>query len=157
MPIEIERKFLVDEAKWKALPKPIGRFIRQGYMLTDPDKTVRVRLTDKGGFLTIKGRNVGATRPEYEYQIPNKDAHELLDQFTQNDLTKTRYKIKHAGKTWEIDEFSGENKGLIIAEIELNREDETFELPDWVSQEVTGEKKYYNSRLTENPYNTWQE
>ena len=98
---------------------------------------------------------MGASRPEYEYEIPRKDAQELLDMFVQNDLTKTRYKITYAGKLWEVDEFSGENKGLVIAEIELDREDEEFELPDWVRLEVTGDKKYYNSRLTENPYSNW--
>lgn len=157
MPIEIERKFLVDLAKWRALPKPIGRFLRQGYILAEPDKTIRVRMSDKAAYLTIKGRNIGATRAEYEYEIPKKEAQELLDQFAETDLTKTRYNINYAGKVWEVDEFSGENKGLIVAEIELKSEDEEFELPDWIGPEVTGEKKYYNSRLALNPYNTWEE
>ena len=156
MALEIERKFLVNRTLWEKLLKPAGDFFRQGYLLADPQKTVRVRLANNEAFLTIKGKTQGATRPEYEYQIPQTDARELLDSFAEAELSKTRYKIMHAGKLWEIDEFTGENEGLILAEIELTSEDETFALPDWVTEEVTGQRKYYNSQLCANPYKTWK-
>jgi len=152
---EIERKFLIDQQKWDSLNKPAGKLLRQGYLLSDKNKTVRVRATEAKGFLTIKGLTVGATRLEYEYEIPLSEAVELLDQFAESELSKTRYEITHGGKTWEVDVFSGHNEGLIVAEIELESETETFSLPDWVSHEVTEEEKYYNSNLTVNPYKDW--
>ncbi|HEV2830606.1 MAG TPA: CYTH domain-containing protein, partial [Hanamia sp.] len=109
---EIERKYLVDRRKWQALTKPAGQQYRQGYLLTDPQKTIRVRLTEASGFLTIKGATKGATRPEYEYEIPVKDAKELLDNFSDAKLTKTRYKITYKNKLWEVDEFLDDNEGL---------------------------------------------
>ncbi len=156
MPQEMERKYLVDIAKWDDSVKPQGELFRQGYLLTDPDKTIRVRQTPGKGFLTIKGLSVGATRPEYEYEIPVQEAKELLDRFSVAELSKTRYTITFAGKVWEVDEFHGDNSGLIIAEIELTSEDESFELPGWVGREVTGEEKYYNSNLTMYPYGKWE-
>ncbi|MBK7882889.1 MAG: CYTH domain-containing protein [Chitinophagaceae bacterium] len=155
MPQEIERKYLINHDKWQQVQKPAGELYRQGYLLTDPDKTIRVRLTAASGFLTIKGLNIGATRPEYEYEIPRQDAIELLDNFSIAELSKTRYKINHDGKIWEVDEFAGDNAGLIIAEIELTSEDELFTLPIWIDKEVTGEEKYYNSNLTGRPYKSW--
>jgi adenylate cyclase len=155
MPKEIERKYLVNKEKWAKTRKPKGQLYRQGYILTEPTKTIRVRLTDTKGFLTIKGLSVGATRPEYEYEIPVQHAQELLDNFTVSELSKIRYKINFHGKIWEVDEFLGANKGLFIAEIELLSEDETFDLPDWVGEEVTGEEKYYNSSLTVKPFQEW--
>lgn len=155
MGVEIERKFLVDPKRWKHLDKPAGRFIRQGYILTDPQKTIRVRITGSDAFLTIKGITIGATRAEYEYAIPLKDAGELLDRFGEAILTKTRYDILHEGKTWEADEFHGENEGLLIAEIELESASEQITTPDWVTQEVTGDEKYYNSNLALHPYKQW--
>ncbi|MGM9477835.1 CYTH domain-containing protein [Pedobacter sp. GSP4] len=152
---EIERKFLIDQQKWDKLAKPAGKLFRQGYLLTDKDKTVRVRATASKGFLTIKGQTIGASRLEYEYEIPVNEAVELLDNFAQSELSKTRYEIANNGKLWEIDVFLGKNKGLIVAEIELESEDETFDLPDWVAQEVTEEEKYYNSNLTLSPYQDW--
>lgn len=152
---EIERKFLINQQKWDSLSKPAGKLLRQGYLLTDKDKTVRVRATETKGFLTIKGQTVGATRLEYEYEIPLSEAVELLDHFSQSELSKTRYEIAHEGKLWEVDVFSGHNDGLIVAEIELESEAETFSLPDWVSHEVTEEEKYYNSNLTVSPYKDW--
>lgn len=152
---EIERKFLIDQQKWDKLAKPVGKLFRQGYLLTDKDKTVRVRATASKGFLTIKGQTIGASRLEYEYEIPVNEAVELLDNFAQSELSKTRYEIANNGKLWEIDVFLGKNKGLIVAEIELESEDETFDLPDWVAQEVTEEEKYYNSNLTLSPYQDW--
>lgn len=155
MGLEIERKFLVNHAKWAVTEKPKGEFYRQGYMLTDPNKTIRVRATDTKGFLTIKGKSEGATRAEFEYEIPKEEAIQLLDIFAVSDLIKYRYKVVFAEKLWEVDVFLGENEGLIVAEIELSSEDETFDLPDWVAEEVTGEKKYYNSNLSTLPFKQW--
>ncbi len=155
MGIEIERKFLVKADKWAALEKPDGNYYRQGYMLTTPEKTIRIRLTEDKAFLTIKGISKGATRQEFEYAIPQTDATALLNGFTTNELAKIRYKIEHAGKLWEVDVFEGLNQGLIVAEIELQDEDETFELPDWIGEEVTGTEKYYNSNLSITPYTLW--
>jgi adenylate cyclase len=156
MPKEIERKFLINHAKWKQVEKPIGDFYRQGYLLTDPNKTIRVRLTNTSAFLTIKGLSVGATRPEFEYEIPMQDAKELLDNFAVSELSKVRYKINFNNKLWEVDEFLGNNLGLIVAEIELKSENETFDLPDWIDREVTGKQKYYNSNLTIVPFKDWE-
>ncbi|QIL40075.1 CYTH domain-containing protein [Pedobacter sp. HDW13] len=152
---EIERKFLINQQKWDSLSKPAGKLVRQGYLLTDKNKTVRVRATEAKGFLTIKGQTVGTTRLEYEYEIPLTEAVELLDHFSQAELSKTRYEIAFEGKVWEVDVFSGHNEGLIVAEIELESETETFNLPDWVSKEVTEEEKYYNSNLTITPFKNW--
>ena len=152
---EIERKFLIDHQKWDNLSKPAGKLFRQGYLLSDKDKTVRVRATETKGFLTIKGQTIGATRMEYEYEIPVAEATELLDNFALSELSKTRYEITVNDKVWEIDVFLGDNKGLIVAEIELESEDEIFDLPDWVSKEVTEEEKYYNSNLTVKPFKDW--
>lgn len=152
---EIERKFLIDLAQWQQVIKPAGQHYRQGYLVTDPQKTIRVRLTDTTGYLTIKGISVGATRLEYEYEIPLAEAKELLDNFAISELSKIRYNITFANKLWEVDEFLGDNAGLLVAEIELQSEEEQFSLPPWVTAEVTGEEKYYNSNLTANPYKTW--
>ena len=156
MGIEIERKFLMNPEKWEQLEKPVGEFYRQGYLLTDPTKTIRVRQTSEQGFLTIKGISVGATRKEYEYEIPLEEAKELLDQFSVAELSKIRYKISIGNHVWEVDEFSGKNAGLIVAEIELTSEDEDFEIPDWIGREVTGAEKYYNSNLVTEPYENWK-
>ena len=156
MPIEIERKFLVNISKWKELSKPIGEVFRQGYLLTDPNKTIRVRQTSTQGFLTIKGLSVGATRAEFEYEIPFEEAKELLDHFSVAELSKKRYKIPVDQHVWEVDEFSGANSGLIVAEIELSREQEYFTIPDWIDVEVTADEKYYNSNLVILPYKYWK-
>lgn len=156
MPLEIERKFLVNKGQWQKLAKSSGELYRQGYLLTDHQKTIRVRQTPDKGFLTIKGLSVGATRAEFEYEIPFSEAQELLDQFSVSELSKIRYKIIFDDKLWEVDEFLGENEGLIIAEIELQSEDEIFTIPDWLENEVTGEEKFYNSNLTLNPYKNWK-
>ena len=156
MGIEIERKFLMNPEKWEHLEKPVGEFYRQGYLSTDPTKTIRVRQTSEQGFLTIKGISVGATRKEYEYEIPLEEAKELLDQFSVAELSKIRYKISIGNHVWEVDEFSGKNAGLIVAEIELTSEDEDFEIPDWIGREVTGAEKYYNSNLVTEPYENWK-
>jgi CYTH domain-containing protein len=155
MGVEIERKFLVNHAKWASTEKPQRAFYRQGYMITDFNKTIRVRATATKGFLTIKGKTEGATRAEFEYEIPKEEAIQLLDMFAISDLTKYRYKVLFSGKIWEIDVFLGENEGLIVAEIELASEDEKFDLPDWAAEEVTGEEKYYNSNLSTLPFKQW--
>lgn len=153
---EIERKFLIDLTEWKKLAKPAGKHFRQGYILTDPAKTIRVRKTETSGWLTIKGISVGASRLEYEYEIPLAEAEELLDNFSENELEKIRHEIVYANKLWEVDVFLGDNEGLIVAEIELESEDEDFEIPEWITEEVTHEKKYYNSNLTKYPFKDWE-
>ncbi len=155
MGLEIERKFLVNHEKWAVAEKPKAEFYRQGYLLTDPNKTIRVRATDTKGFMTIKGKSEGATRAEFEYEIPKEEAIQLLDMFAVSDLTKYRYRVIFAEKLWEVDVFLDENEGLIVAEIELSSEDESFELPEWAAEEVTGEKKYYNSNLSTLPFSKW--
>jgi adenylate cyclase len=153
---EIERKYLIDIDKWDKADKPAGSHFRQGYLVTDPNKTIRVRITDTTGFLTIKGISQGASRLEYEYEIPLAEARELLDNFSVSELIKIRYEIAYKGKTWEVDEFLGDNAGLFVAEIELENENEEVELPEWVTTEVTEDQKYYNSNLTLNPYKNWK-
>ncbi|MCS3801397.1 CYTH domain-containing protein [Niastella sp. OAS944] len=155
MGIEIERKFLVKKDKWAQVVKQERSLFRQGYILSDPQKTIRVRLTDTEAFLTIKGQTVGAARPEFEYNIPMEDARHMLDNFCVSELSKIRYFIPYDGHTWEVDEFLGQNEGLIVAEIELSAENEQFSLPDWVDKEVTSEKKYTNSNLAVKPYGEW--
>lgn len=156
MPIEIERKYLVDHPKWNELNKPAGKFYRQGYLSTDENKTIRIRVTDVEAFLTIKGKSTGATRQEFEYEIPLTEAKQMLDSLSESELSKTRYNIHYKGKLWEVDVFHEANDGLIVAEIELESEDEKYELPDWVLQEVTDQAKYYNSNLTLNPFKNWK-
>ena len=155
MGIEIERKFLVKKDKWAQVVKEERSLFRQGYILSDPQKTIRVRLTDTEAFLTIKGQTIGAARPEFEYSIPKEDAVHMLDNFCISELSKIRYFIRHDGHTWEVDEFLGQNAGLIVAEIELSSEDEQFSLPEWVDKEVTAEKKYTNSNLAVKPFGEW--
>lgn len=153
---EIERKFIVNKKEWEKISKPRGKHLQQGYLLTDPEKTIRIRITDDKAYLTIKGITKGATRKEFEYEIPKSDANELLMNFSVSGLTKTRYKMRYKGKTWEVDEFLGDNTGLIMAEIELKRENEEIEIPEWIDKEVTAEEKYYNSNLSVNPYKNWK-
>ncbi|MEJ7740833.1 MAG: CYTH domain-containing protein [Chitinophagaceae bacterium] len=157
MGVEIERKFLVNRAVWNKTSKHNGTHYRQGYILSDPDKTVRVRLAGDEAHLTIKGPSVGASRPEFEYKIPASDASELLNQFCTSEISKIRFKVYHEGKLWEVDEFLGENAGLMVAELELADEHETFSLPDWIEREITDDVRYYNARLSVNPYKNWKE
>ena len=155
MGVEIERKFLINKEKWALVEKPKGNHFRQGYLVTDPTKTIRVRITDSSSYLTIKGISVGATRQEFEYEIPKIDAEQLLNQFAVSDVKKIRYEILFDGKIWEVDEFLGENLGLLLAEIELENESDIVELPDWIEREVTNEENYYNSNLSINPFLKW--
>ena len=152
---EIERKFLVQNSDWKKLAQ--GTTYRQGYLSSVKERTVRVRTINDKGFLTIKGVTVGATRSEYEYDIPASDANEMLTNLCEKPLIeKRRYKIAQGNLTWEIDEFLGDNEGLIVAEIELPEEHTKFDKPAWVGQEVTGDPKYFNSNLTKNPFKKWK-
>lgn len=152
---EIERKFLVRGEAWKALAP--GTEYRQGYLSTTKERTVRVRTIGARGFLTVKGASVGATRAEFEYAIPVADADEMLDSLCERPIVeKTRYEIPFAGMTWDVDEFAGDNAGLVIAEVELADERQAFEKPDWVGAEVTGDPRYYNANLVANPYAKWR-
>jgi hypothetical protein len=156
MPFEIERKYLVKHDLWEALVKPQGEYYRQGYIVNEIAKTVRVRATETHGFITIKGKTDNpAMKPEYEYEIPKTEAIELLDVFTKNNIEKTRYKIDYQGKIWEIDIFHGDNKGLIVAEIELNSIEESYQIPAWIDREVTYEDRYFNANLSKNPFKNW--
>jgi adenylate cyclase len=155
MGVEIEHKFLVRKDLWYAVQKPEGVEIRQAYLLNDPGKVIRIRTAGNSGFLTIKGPAKDAVRLEYEYPVPSLEALEILSHFTEKSIEKVRYKLEFLGKTWEIDEFFGDNDGLILAEIELKSKDEPFEKPSWVGEEVTDDPRYYNSYLTEHPYNSW--
>ncbi len=155
MGIEIERKFLVNHEKWNRIEKPEKEFLRQGYLLNDSQKSIRVRVKGSTGFLTIKSPSKGATRQEFEFKIPLKDAEQLPDNFTVSGLIKNRYTIEFKGKDWEVDEFLGDNLGLIVAEIELKSESDPFELPDWIEREVTHEEKYFNSNLATHPFQNW--
>jgi len=154
MPVEIERKFLVNGDTWRGLG-PGARY-RQGYLSVEPGRTVRVRLADDSAWLTIKGRSEGMARAEYEYPIPVADAAEMLDTLCIHPLIeKVRYCIEHAGHTWEVDEFSGDNTGLVLAEVELAAADEAVELPAWAGREVTDDQRYYNASLQLHPYREW--
>jgi len=151
---EIERKFLVAGEAWRALAE--GTRYRQGYLSTVKERTVRVRTIGDKGFLTIKGLSRGATRSEYEYEIPAADAEEMLDELCEKPIIeKNRYKIPLEGVTWEVDEFFGVNAGLIVAEVELQSEDQAFAKPEWIGEEVTDDPKYFNANLIARPYSTW--
>jgi adenylate cyclase len=149
---EIERKFRVKEGAWRNVK---ATRYRQGYLSTVKERTVRVRTIEDRGYLTIKGIAIGATRLEFEYEIPRQDADALLDICERPLIEKNRYEIEHSGFVWEVDEFFGENQGLIVAEIELGSEDQHFPRPDWVGEEVTGDSRYFNSNLIKNPYKKW--
>lgn len=151
---EIERKFLVNGLEWKNLAK--GTEYRQGYLSTVKERTVRVRTIDSAGYLTIKGISTGATRLEFEYEISVADAHEMLDKLCEKPLIeKKRYKIEHGGLIWEVDEFFGENNGLVVAEVELENENQEISKPEWIGKEVTNDPRYFNSNLTKTPYTKW--
>jgi len=150
---EIERKFRV-KPYWK--PQDEGTYIAQGYLSVVPERTVRVRLRGDKGYLTVKGKNVGISRAEYEYEIPSKDAAELLKLCIPPVIEKRRYLEQHGGFTWEIDRFAGVNEGLTVAEIELPAVDTVFARPDWLGEEVSGDPRYYNANLVEHPYTTWK-
>jgi len=150
---EIERKFLVTGTGWKELAD--GILYRQGYLNSRKERVVRARTMGDKAALTIKGITVGATRLEFEYEIPLDDCRQLLELCEQPLIEKTRYKITIGGLVWEVDEFHGVNDGLTVAECELESEDQQIDKPEWVGAEVTGDPRYYNSNLITNPYSTW--
>jgi len=155
MPQEIERKFLVKDSRYRQL----GRYfhIRQGFLSTDKERVVRVRIQGKKAFITIKGISTGLARAEYEYKISVADAKYMLDNLCiQPTIEKYRYNVNVEGFTWEIDEFTGENEGLVIAEIELRSAGQEFPKPEWVGEEVTGDARYYNANLVEKPFRRWK-
>ena len=150
---EIERKFLVNGNAWRSLAA--GQVYRQGYLPTQ-ECTVRVRVVGEIGFLTIKGPSVGISRAEFEYQIPVQDAQEMMDTLCVSPLIeKLRYRIQLNGLTWEVDEFMGDNAGLILAEVELEDEGQTIDLPEWIGKEVSGDPRYFNASLVKHPFSQW--
>lgn len=154
--IEIERKFLVKSEEYKKEAfKKIK--IKQGFLSTDPERTVRLRIADETAFLTIKGKSKknGLSRFEWEKEIDKNEAEELFKLCKPGIIDKTRYLIKVGDFTFEVDEFYGDNQGLVVAEIELNREEDNFEKPNWLGGEITGELRYYNSQLSKHPYKNW--
>ena len=155
--IEIERKFLVKSPAFKDQATGCSHLV-QGYITSAPAKTVRVRIADDKAFLTIKGSGSasGMSRFEWEMEIPGKDALALLGICEGGVIEKDRYYVPYGGHVFEVDEFFGDNEGLVMAEIELSSEDEEFEKPDWLSEEVTGDRRYYNSSLRKHPYIQWK-
>ena len=155
MSVEIERKFLLKSDNWRILGE--AKFYQQGYLLIEKSKTIRVRTIDNKGFLTIKGASVGICRNEYEYEIPIDDAKMILEMQCEKPLIeKFRTKIELLDLVWEVDEFVGENNGLVIAEVELKNENQKIDLPDWVGKEVTGNHCYNNSYLVKHPFSKWR-
>ncbi|MBY0241246.1 MAG: CYTH domain-containing protein [Burkholderiaceae bacterium] len=154
MGIEIERKFLVTSSAWRQQGEAV--LLRQGYLSSHPSRVVRVRIEGDGAVMTIKGKNVGASRGEWEYPIPMADAIEFLDKLCEQPIIeKYRRRIPYAGFVWEVDEFLGANAGLVVAEIELPSEDQAFDRPEWIGEDVTADKRYLNSNLISNPYSAW--
>jgi CYTH domain-containing protein len=147
MGVEIERKFLVNEAEWQDVKPVKGTHILQGYLSKEIERTVRVRVKGEKGFLTVKGKNTGAKRAEFEYEIPIQEAKEMLETMCDAYIDKIRYEVHFGGKIWEVDEFSSPKRGLILAEVELNDENEAIDFPSWITDEVTNDKNYYNSNM----------
>jgi adenylate cyclase len=155
MPIETERKFLVIGDDWK--DGATSKNFSQGYLSQDPERSVRVRIAGNQAFLTIKGMSQGISRQEFEYPIPEDDARQLLTLCLPSIISKTRYFVQSHGKCWEVDEFHGDNQGLIIAEIELDGAAEHVELPHWTGKEVSDDPRYYNVSLAKLPYSKWRQ
>jgi CYTH domain-containing protein len=150
---EIERKFLVRGAGWR---QGARQRLCQGYLNRDKERVVRIRIAGDQAYITIKGVTRGATRAEFEYEIPVHDAEQLLTLSDGPIIEKNRYVIDYEGARWEVDEFLGENAGLVVAEIELKSEEQTFSRPSWLSEEVTHDSRYYNSNLAAHPYSQWR-
>lgn len=155
--LEIERKFLVTSESFKSQAYK-SELIVQGFLNTHPERTVRIRIQGSKGFLTIKGisNEAGTIRTEWEKEISLSDAEMLLKMCEQGIIEKTRYEVKVENHIFEVDEFLGKNEGLTVAEIELSSENESFEKPNWLGKEVTGDLKYYNSQLSRAPYKNWK-
>lgn len=147
--IEIEYKYLVDPEKWESIQKPEPTLIVQGFLSKSADLVVRIRIRGDRGYLTIKGRSKGISRTEFEYEIPVSEAEAMLKEFTEKSIRKWRYEIIVHGKTWEVDVFEEKLAGLIVAELEVASEDEQFELPNWVTTDVSTDPNYYNAVLIE--------
>lgn len=157
MALEIERKFLVLDDSWRNSVRDSAYF-RQGYLNNEIHCSIRVRVCGDRAWLNIKSVTIGAQRQEFEYEIPIDDAHAMLSALSRRPLIeKTRYFVDVGPHTWEIDVFEGDNTGLVVAEIELGNPDETFEKPGWLGEEVTYDPRYYNTSLSTNPYNSWQD
>jgi adenylate cyclase len=154
MAAEIERKFLIVGDSWK--DGCTGLRMAQGYLSLDPDRTVRVRLAGEDAWITIKGRTEGITRTEFEYSIPPNEAKSLLAMCLPSVIDKTRHLVRFGGHVWEIDVFHGENEGLTVAEVELESEGETPEMPPWTGLEVSEDVRYFNAHLASHPYSTWR-
>jgi CYTH domain-containing protein len=154
MAIEIERKFLVKETPFQLAKK--SEQITQGYLINDEHKVVRIRKKGTEYYLTIKGNTIGLSRLEYEFLIPEQDAQAIQKYFCKDSMIhKTRHYVEFQGHTWEVDEFHGENEGLVVAEIELDSEDESFEKPEWIGDEVSNDERYYNMNLSTRPFSNW--
>jgi adenylate cyclase len=154
MGTEIERKFLVVGEAWRELGT--GTSYRQGYIVSDQVRTVRVRVAGDRGYLTLKGPTTGLSRAEFEYEIPLADADDMLRLFCVSPLVeKVRYRIPLGDLVWDVDEFCGANAGLVLAEVELQDEHQTVVLPDWIGQEVSGDPRYFNAYLAQHPYSQW--
>ncbi|MCH2182860.1 MAG: CYTH domain-containing protein [Mariniblastus sp.] len=152
MAVEIERKFLVARDDFPDGPSVL---IRQAYLTREPGRTVRVRVFDEEGWLTVKGERVGASRPEFEYSIPLGDARQLIDLCLPFAVEKRRFLVSHGNHVWHVDQFLGKNSGLLLAEIELQSEEEVFQMPEWIGREVTGDERYLNSYLSIYPFQSW--
>lgn len=155
MAVEIERKFLVDKEIWNTVKPKTFREIRQGYVSGSEGNVTRVRVANEVGFLTIKGKSKGITRLEFEYEIPLKDANILLEELCGSLIEKRRYLYTFGNHVWEIDEFFGNNKGLLIAEVELNSTNEEFEKPQFILNDVSDDSRYYNSNIQLKPFCDW--
>ncbi len=156
MPIEIEKKYLVKDKTYKQLA--VGVSYRQGYLNRDKERTVRIRVAGEEAFITIKGLTRGIERLEFEYPISVVEANEMLTLLCEKPIIeKYRYSFYLDGHEWEVDEFSGDNEGLVIAEVELDTTDELVNLPEWIGEEVTGDPRYYNSSLGVEPFRRWKE
>lgn len=154
MPQEIERKFLLKNDKWRSLVRE-SRTLRQGYLCGNTRASVRVRIDGGQANLNIKSATLGVERLEFEYSIPSEQALVLLTELSGEVIEKTRHEVRYGAHLWEIDEFAGENAGLIVAEIELEDADETFARPDWLGDEVSHDPRYYNTELARHPYSRW--
>ena len=156
MAIEIEKKFLIKHIPYNQIE--YSHKITQGYIVRDQKKVIRVREKGDEFYITIKGNNIGISRLEFEYKIPEKDANDLFQNFCEKGvIKKTRHYVHFKKHLWEIDEFHDQNEGLIVAEIELNSENEKFQIPNWIFKEVTTQSKYYNINLIKNPYCNWND
>jgi adenylate cyclase len=155
MALEIERKYLVVNDKWREAIVSEST-MKQGYLANVPNASVRVRVSGKEARLTIKGRNKGISRDEYEYSIPLRDAEEILKHHIAGAvIEKVRYRVKCGDHIWDLDLFTGANQGLMMAEVELSSEEEEFQMPEWAGEEVSSDSRYYNASLSSHPYCGW--